>query len=145
MTLAYRPPVRKTNAKYRGTMLEWGYSKIGESFDLFRRRCSTVNPAATAEDEEELEDEPIGNWNWTVKQRLRTRGTVQKDWFEAPASDFEDEMCVIGRRGWLSKELQDAGFEQSFTVAISIDVVGVAVPIHERIEELIRVQVPIGT
>ena len=88
VTLAYRAPVRKTNAKYRGTILEWGFSKIGESCDQFRRRCSTVNPAASAEEDEELEDEPIGNWNWTVKQRLRTRGTVQKDWFDAPASDF---------------------------------------------------------
>jgi hypothetical protein len=144
VTLAYRAPVRKTNAKYRGTILEWGFSKMGETFDQFRRRCSTVNPAASPEEEEELEDEPIGDWNWTVKQRLRTRGTVQKDWFEAPASDFEDEMflCVIGRRGWLSKERQDAGFEQSYAAAIAIEVAGVAIPIHERIEELVRVQVP---
>lgn len=146
VTLAYRPPVRKTNAKYRGTVLEWGFSKIGESFDQFRRRCSTVNPAVSAEDAEELEDEPIGNWNWTVKQRLRTRGTAQKDWFDAPASDFQEEMflCVVGRRGWLSKEQQDAGFEQAYAVAVSIEVAGVAVPIHERIEALVRVQVPIG-
>jgi hypothetical protein len=70
VTLAYRAPVRKTNARYRGTILEWGFSKIGESFDQFRRRCSIVNPAAAAEEDDELEDEPIGNWNWTVKQRL---------------------------------------------------------------------------
>jgi hypothetical protein len=147
VTLAYRAPVRKTNAKYRGTILEWGFSKIGEGFDQFRRRCSTVNPAAAPEEEAELEDEPIGNWNWIVKQRLRTRGTVQKDWFEAPASDFQDEMflCVIGRRGWLSKETQDAGFEQAYAVAIAIEVAGVAIPIHERIEALVRVQVPIRT
>ena len=118
---------------------------MGEGFDQFRRRCSTVNPAAAAEEDDELEDEPIGNWNWTVKQRLRARGTAQKDWLEAPASDFEDEMflCVIGRRGWLSKEQQDAGFEQSYAVAVSIEVVGVTVPIHERIEALIRLQVPV--
>jgi hypothetical protein len=52
-------------------------------------------------------------------------------------------LCVIGRRGWLSKEQQDAGFEQSYAVAVSIEVVGVAVPIHERIEALIRLQVPV--
>ncbi len=145
VTLAYRAPVRKTNAKYRGTILEWSFSKIGESFDQFRRRCSTVNPATAADEEDEIEDEPIGNWNWTVKQRLRTRGTVQKDWFEAPASDFGDELFlgVIGRRGWLSKAQQDAGFEQSYAVAVAIEVLGVAIPIHERIQELVRVQVPI--
>jgi len=148
VTLAYRAPVRKTNAKYRGTVLEWSFSKIGESFDQFRRRCSTVNPASAPDDEEdEIEDEPIGNWNWTVKQRLRTRGTAQKDWFEAPASDFADELFlgVIGRRGWLSKEQQDVGFEQSYAVAVAIEAVGVAIPLHERIEELIEVQVPIRT
>ncbi|HBY62923.1 MAG TPA: hypothetical protein DEH78_24130, partial [Solibacterales bacterium] len=145
VTLAYRAPVRKTNAKYRGTILEWGFSKMGESFDQFRRRCSTVNPEDSTDDEADIEDEPIGNWNWTVKQRLRTRGTVQKDWFEAPASDFEDEMflCVIGRRGWLSKEQQDAGFEQSYALAVAIEVAGVAIPIHERIEQLVRLQVPV--
>jgi hypothetical protein len=145
VTLAYRAPVRKTNAKYRGTILEWAFSKIGESFDQFRRRCSTVNPAVPAEEEEAIEDQPIGNWNWTVNQRVRTRGTVQKDWFEAPASDFQDEMflCVIGRRGWLSKAQQDEGFVQAYAVAISIEVAGVVVPIHERIEALVRVQIPI--
>jgi hypothetical protein len=42
----------------------------------------------------------------------------------------------------LSKERQDAGFEQSYAAAIAIEVAGVAIPIHERIEELVRVQVP---
>jgi hypothetical protein len=88
-----------------------------------------VDPAADDGFEDEIEDQPIGDRNWTIRRRTRTRGTVQKDWFEAPASDFENELhlCVIGRRGWLSEEQQDSGFRQRYAVAISIEVVGIAI------------------
>jgi hypothetical protein len=143
ITLAYRAPVRKSNQKYRGTILEWKFGKRGETLDQLRERCSpgVVNQS---DDEEEIEEQPIGDWNWTVRSRTRTRGTAQKDWFEASAADFGDELLlgIIGRRGWLSKERQDAGFEQRYAVCISIEAIGVAIPIHETIEARIRIPVP---
>lgn len=143
VTLAYRAPVRKSNQKYRGTILEWKFGKRGETLDLLRGRCSPgiVNPS---DDEEEVEEEPVGDWNWVVHSRLRTRGTVQKDWFEAPAADFSDELlvAVIGRRGWLSKEKQDDGFDQRYALCVSIEAIGVVVPVHETIEARIRIPIP---
>jgi hypothetical protein len=143
ITLAYRSPVRKSNQKYRGTILEWKFGKRGETLDQLRERCSpgVVNQD---DDEEEVEEQPIGDWNWIVRSRVRTRGTAQKDWFEAPAADFGDELllAVLGRRGWLSKEKQDAGFDQRYAVCISIEAMGVAIPIHETIEARIRIPVP---
>ncbi len=138
--LSYRPPVRKTNAKYRGTILEWSVSKRDETLQQFRQRCATKR---SDEDEEQIEEQPIGDWNWTIGKRLRTRGTAQKDWFEATAADFADELylAVIGRRGWLSKERQDEGFSQRYAVAISIEVMGAAIPIHEEIEARVRIQI----
>ena len=138
--LSFRPPVRKTNAKYRGTILEWNFSKRDEALAQFRKRCATKQ---SDENDEGIEEQPIGDWNWTIGKRLRTRGTAQKDWFEAAAADFSDELffAVIGRRGWLSKEKQDEGFSQRYAVAISIEVIGAAIPIHEEIEA--RVRVPI--
>jgi Subtilase family len=143
ITLAYRAPVRKTNLKYRGTILEWKFGKRGETLEQLRERCSPgiVNQD---QDDEEIEEQPVGDWNWAVGSRLRTRGTVQKDWFEAPAADFDDELllAVIGRRGWLSKEKQDAGFDQRYALCVSLEAIGVAIPIHEAIETRIRVAVP---
>lgn len=144
MTLSYRAPVRKTNRKYRGTVLEWMFSKRDESLDQFARRCATIPAVEEIGDEEEAEPELVpGDWNWNIRTRRRTRGTAQKDWFEASADQFPDELyvAVIGRRGWLSKDRQDAGFQQRYAVAISLEAVGVAIPIHERIEALIRVPI----
>jgi len=63
VTLSYRPPVRKTNAKYRGTILEWSFSKRDETLQQFRQRCATKR---ADEDDEPAEEQPIGDWNWTI-------------------------------------------------------------------------------
>lgn len=143
VTLAYRAPVRKSTRRYRGTVLEWKFGKRGEDLPHFRQRCSAISPLETDEGEDDVDEGPIGNWNWVLGSRIKNRGTVQKDWFEAPAQEFGDELflAVIGRRGWLSKRQQDEGFHQDYAVSVCIEAVGVAIPIHERIEALVRVAV----
>jgi hypothetical protein len=144
VTLAYRAPVRRSNLKYRGTVLEWTLGKRGEDLSRLRSRCRSRR--RSAEDEAE-EDTSPGEWNWYVGPRRRTKGTVQKDWFEAPASSFDSELllAVIGRRGWLTKEQEDAGFLQRYAAALSVEALGAAVPLplHERIEAALRVSVPV--
>lgn len=140
VTLSYRAPIRKTNLKYRGTVLEWNLAKRQEGIEQFRARCSTLL-AIPGDDDEEVPDQPVGDWGWMVGKRLRTRGTAQKDWFEAPASYFSDELLlgVIGRRGWLSKLQEQQGFIQRYAAAIAIEAVASVVPLHERIEALVNV------
>lgn len=99
--LSYRPPVRKTNAKYRGTVLEWSFSKRDETLQRFRQRCATKR---SDEDDEPAEEQPIGDWNWTIGKRLRTRGTAQKNWVEATAADFTEELYLAGRATRLALE-----------------------------------------
>jgi hypothetical protein len=145
VTLAYRAPVRKSSRRYRGTVLEWKFGKRGEALPHFRQRCAAMSPLETDEVEDDVEEGPIGDWNWVLGSRIKNRGTVQKDWFEAPAQEFGDELfiAVIGRRGWLSKKRQDEGFNQDYAVSVCIEAVGVAIPIHERIETLVRIAVPV--
>jgi len=145
VTLAYRAPVRKSSRRYRGTVLEWKFGKRGEDLPHFKQRCAAAPAIETEEVDEDVEEGPIGNWNWTVGTQIRNRGTVQKDWFEAAATEFGDELflAVIGRRGWLSKKQQDEGFDQVYAISICIEAIGVAVPIHERIEALVRVAVAV--
>jgi hypothetical protein len=140
ITVAYRAPVRKSNQKYRGTILEWKFGKRGETLDQLRERCS-AGPADQVDEDDGADEHPVGDWNWEIRSRIRTRGTAQKDWFEASAADFGEELllAVIGRRGWLSKEKQDEGFDQSYAVAASIEAVGVAIPLHEAIETRVRI------
>jgi subtilisin family serine protease len=144
VTLAYRAPVRKSNRKYRGTVLEWMFSRSDESLAQFSRRCSTIPGTDILDEDNDNEPElRPGDWDWKIGTRLRTRGTAQKDWFDAAADQFPEELylAVIGRRGWISKAQQDAGFQQRYAVAISLEVIGAAIPIHERIEALVRVPV----
>jgi hypothetical protein len=143
VTLAYRPPVRRGNRIYRGTVLEWDMAQRGQSLDSFRTRCSTFRGEDQADIGQDEADEQTGPWSWTIRKRLRTKGTAQKDWFDAPATAFDDHLflSVIGRRGWLSREQQTDGFLQRYAVVISIEAHGVAIPLHERIEAQIRVPV----
>jgi hypothetical protein len=146
ITLAYRAPVRKSNRRYRGTAIEWRLSKRGESFQEFHNR-SAYQGVATPDDDDEGEDgeQPIADWPWVVRTNLRKRGTVQKDWFTAPASYFGAELflSVIGRRGWLSKQQQDDGFLQRYAIAITLEA-SEPVQIYERIAELIAVPVDVA-
>lgn len=57
ITLAYRAPVRKSNQKYRGTILEWKFGKRGETLDQLRERCSPGIVDQT-DDDEEIEEQP---------------------------------------------------------------------------------------
>jgi hypothetical protein len=76
--------------------------------------------------------------------RAQFRVQVVFEMTAASAADFGDELLLaaIGRRGWLSKEKQDAGFDQRYAVSISIEAIGVAIPIHETIEARIRIPAP---
>lgn len=140
ITLAYRAPVRKTNRVYRGTVVQWRLSRRGESLDHLRRRCSSFTG-----DADEIPDPPVGDWNWEIGSQRRKKGTCQKDWFDAPAAYFGDELflAVIGSRGWLSGDQQRAGFEQSFAAAVTIEATGTAIPIHEAIEARVEVPLPV--
>lgn len=155
ITLAYRAPVRRTNKRYRGTVLEWALARRGESFERLRERISGADeedPDETNDDDEAMAsssepppgfDDAVGEWSWTIGSRLRTRGTVQKDWFNASAVDLGDKLllAVLGRRGWMS--IQDAkNFKQRYAVALSIESVGVEVPLHESIKARVRPKVP---
>jgi hypothetical protein len=147
ITLAYRAPVRKSNRKYRGTVLEWKLSKRGEPFEDFRNRSVYQGIALSSGEEDDTEEEEgpstIADWPWVVKTNRRKCGTAQKDWFEAPASYFGDELylSVIGKRGWLTKKQQEEGWHQRYAVAVSIEVIGQNIPLHERIAQ--QVQVPV--
>jgi Subtilase family len=143
VTLSYRPPVRKSNRKYRGTVLEWRFAKRDESLAQFSRRCATLPESEAIGEDDDEPEVPPGDWDWRIGTRRRTRGTAQKDWFEAAADQFPDELifAVLGRRGWLSRAQQDEGFPQRYAIAVSIEVIGAAIPIHERIEALVQIPV----
>lgn len=156
VTLAYRAPVRRTNKRYRGVVLGWSMAKRGETFDHFASRLEKkVEDDEDVADDLSLDheagdatsdappdvDEPIDDWAWTVGRHARSRGTVQKDWFEAPVAYFSDELviAVTARRGWMS-ERDARDLRQRFAIALSIEAVGTAVPLHETIKA--RLQVP---
>lgn len=52
-----------------------------------------------------------------------------------------------GHRGWVSREMQESGFEQGFAVAISIEAFGRAIAINEAIDASLElpVRVPAET
>jgi hypothetical protein len=144
VTLAYRASVRKTNRKYRATVLQWDLAKPGEALQQLRSRFSTA-PAEADEADDDVPEQPTGDWPWVLGPRRRTRGTAQKDWFDTPAHRLGDELllAVAGRRGWLSKQQQDDGFVQRYAVALCVEAIGSAIPIplHEVIEAMVQVPV----
>lgn len=162
ITLAYRPPVRRTNKRYRGTVLEWSMVRRGESLDGFRRRFANLVDVEEAMEDQTEDDtsvkssaspevasidepEPVGDWEWIVGRNARTRGTVQKDWFEAPVAYLGDEivLAVAGRRGWMNAA-EAATFTQRYAAVLSIEAIGSVVPLHETIKARVQSRVPIA-
>lgn len=156
ITLAYRAPVRRTNKRYRGTVLEWGMARRREDFESFRARFANlpevegVAGEADRDADDELTpvsepppevDDPIGDWPWIVGRNARTRGTVQKDWFEAPVANLNQEICVAvsARRGWMSEKAA-RDFEQRYAVTVALEAVGTVVPLHETIKQRLSVR-----
>lgn len=142
VTLAYNPPVRKTQRRhYQGLQIRWDLKRRDETSEEFWARW--MAEAAFEENYDETES-PVSKarpWPWQLKPlvnpggRVR-RGTVVRDWFDISIQDLPQTLEIVAMASvapWL-KPLEP--LTQRFALVVSVESLDKQTPIYD----LIRVQ-----
>jgi hypothetical protein len=142
ITLAYNPPVRKTQRRnYQGVQLRWDLKRRDETSEEFRARWMAE---MTSDGEDEEVGEPATKarpWPWQLKPvvnpggRVR-RGTVIRDWFDISIQELPHTLEIVTLATdapWLKPP---APLMQRFALVVSIEAQDRQTPIYD----VIRVQ-----
>jgi hypothetical protein len=142
VTLAYNPPVRKTQRRnYQGVQIRWDLRRRDETSEEFRARWM-AEMASDTEDEEAGEPATKARpWPWQLKPvvnpggRVR-RGTVIRDWFDISIQELPHTLEIVTLATvapWLKPP---AALTQRFGLVVSIEAQDRQTPIYD----VIRVQ-----
>jgi len=149
VTLTYSSKIRRTRQRtksYLATWLDWTTSKMGEPFNEFRDYVmKEINNTATNYDKDKRN--ALSNWDWKIKNDSRgevdgisrRNSTAQKDWVIIKSHELPDEFCfaVRAHKGW-----DENGEDVSYSLVVSIEVLGTGLEIYEaiRIENEVEVE-----
>ncbi len=150
VSLAYTGRVRRTRQKtnsYLSTWLDWSTSKIGESFEDFKKYALSEIEQQVMNYDKEARD-LLRNFDWKIKNRNdwginginRNNSTLQKDWTIIKSFELPEEICfaVRGHKGW---DKNKTPIPYAFTV--SIEILGADIPIYELIRIENEAEIPI--
>jgi hypothetical protein len=136
VTLSYaaRPRrTRRTLRHYLSTWVDWKSSKLGEPIGQFRERVM----------KEDAEEESVAGASipWTIGERsdwgrihgAKRVGTVHKDWAIVKSHQLPEDfgIAIVGHKGWS----QDPDSSARYALAVSFDVLGKEITIHEEIRQ----------
>jgi hypothetical protein len=141
VTLAYNPPVRKTQRRrYQAVDLRWDLRRQEESADDFYARWMAEAETENAADEapEEVVATPLQPWPWQLKPVLnpggRTRrGSLIRDWFEVYAHELPArlELVTLGMVAPWRKPPEP--LTQNYALVVSIEARERQVPIYDAV------------
>lgn len=141
VTLSYAAKPRRTRRNprnYLSTWVDWRSSKMGESFDSFKKRV--LKDGGKSEDKEDVIP-------WLLRERedwgdiegvRRNVGTLQKDWVVLKSHELPIDFCVavVGHRGWD----KDPEAFAKYSLAVSFEAINKDLEIYEMIR--VAVEVP---
>jgi hypothetical protein len=143
VTLAYNPPVRKTQRRhYQGLQIRWDLKRRDETSEEFWARWM-AEAALEENNEEDGQVSKARPWPWQLKPvvnpggRLR-RGTVVRDWFDISIQDLPQTLEIVAMASvapWLKPPEPLA---QRFALVVSVESLDQKIPIYD----LVRVQQP---
>lgn len=143
VTLAYNPPVRKTQRRhYQGLQIRWDLKRRDETSEEFWARWM-AEAALGENNEEDGQVSKARPWPWQLKPvvnpggRLR-RGTVVRDWFDISIQDLPQTLEIVAMASvapWLKPPEPLA---QRFALVVSVESLDQKIPIYD----LVRVQQP---
>ena len=130
---------------YHSHELEFKLIKSGESIEEFTRRISSAS-----EDEEvsEVEDKPnLITEEWTIKERIRSKGSIKKDFLETTGAELSDRyyLAVYPKNGWYRtrKKLEKYNSEVRYSLILSIETTKQGVDIYTPVENIIKTAIPL--
>jgi hypothetical protein len=150
ITLAFTARIRRTRQKtksYLSTWLDWTTSRIDEPFVSFRDYV-----ISSIEGEEKFYDSDerkmYEGYPWKIKSKsdngvkglTRSNSTIQKDWAIIKSFQLPPEISIAVRahKGW------DKNAEAiPYALIVSLEVLGVKVPIYEQIRIENETEIPV--
>ncbi|QYH40013.1 S8 family peptidase [Algoriphagus sp. NBT04N3] len=125
---------------YHSHALDFKLIKEGETPADFQRR---VSAATEVEDEEERPD--LSDEDWTIKERVRSKGSIKKDFLETNGANLASRnlLAVYPKSGWYRsrKSLRKYDEEVRYSLIVSIETPVESVDIYTPVENLIAIPI----
>ena len=127
---------------YHSHELDFKLIKPGEPLEEFKRRIS-----AAAEGMEEEEKPNLKSENWFIRERVRSKGSIKKDFLETSGAELSDRyyLAVYPKNGWYRtrKNLNLFNASVRYSLVVSIETIETEIDIYTPIENLIKTIVPV--
>jgi hypothetical protein len=125
---------------YHSHSLDFKLIKENETPSEFRRRIS-----AAAEQEDETERPDLRDEDWTIKERVRNKGSVKKDFLKTFGANLASRniLAVYPKAGWYRsrKSLEKYNQEVRYSLILSIETPILEVDIYTPVENLIQIAI----
>ncbi|WP_339880608.1 S8 family peptidase [uncultured Algoriphagus sp.] len=130
------------NFSYHSHSLDFKLIKANESPAEFRRR---VSAAAEMEDDSETPD--MRDEDWTIKERVRSKGSIKKDFLKTDGASLSlrNILAVYPKSGWYRsrKSLEKYDQDVRYSLIVSIETPQTEVDIYTPVENLISTPIPV--
>ncbi|WP_194973656.1 S8 family peptidase [Aquiflexum lacus] len=131
------------NFSYHSHALDFKLIKQGETPAEFERRVS-----AAAQMEEDAEVPNLSEEDWTIKERVRSKGSLKKDFLKTNGATLASRniLAVYPKGGWYKSRRNLEKYNESvrYSLIVSIETPETEVDIYTPVENIISIQVPIA-
>lgn len=139
VTLAYNPPVRKTQRRrYQAVDLRWDAQRPEEPTEDFRARWMLEAENGDDEDESDEPKQPLRPWPWELKPVLNPggkvrRGSLIRDWFDIYAHELPGalELVVVAMVAPWRKPPES--LTQRFALVVSVEALDHQLPLYDAV------------
>ena len=141
VTLAYNPPVRKTQRRrYQAVDMRWDLMRREEeSEDFYAKWMREVEGSdEETEPEEEVVTRPLQPWPWELKPALNPgskvrRGSLIRDWFDAYAHELPDTLELVVLAMVAPWRRPPEPLTQRFALVVSVEALDHQLPIYDAV------------
>lgn len=126
---------------YHSHGLEFKLIREGETPEEFRRRVS-----AASEMEDESETPSLRDEDWTIKERVRSKGSIKKDFLKTNGATLASRniLAVYPKGGWYRSRRVLGKYDQDirYAIIVTIETPETEVDIYTPVENLITISIP---
>jgi hypothetical protein len=127
---------------YHSHALEFKLIKEDETPAEFKRRVS-----AAAEMEEDADRPDLRDEDWTIKERVRSKGSVKKDYLKTDGANLASRniLAVYPKGGWYRSRKILGKYDQEvrYSLIVSIETPEIEVDIYTPVENLISIPIQV--
>ena len=130
------------NFSYHSHSLDFKLIKANETPAEFQRRVS-----ASANMEDDAESPDLRDEDWTIKERVRSKGSIKKDFLKTDGANLASRniLAVYPKGGWYRsrKVLEKYDQEVRYSLIVSIETPETEIDIYTPVENLIPIPIQV--